>query len=128
MANEQKNKKALLVDDDDFLLDMYSKKFEEDEFEVIIASDGETALEKLRSEEFDVLIVDLVMPEVDGFEVLHTLNEEGLNKNMKVIVLSNQGSTEDINKAKEEGIDGYIVKASAVPSEVLEKVREIVNQ
>lgn len=126
--DEKNNKRILLVDDDEFLVDMYSVKFQEAGFEVDTAMDGEKGLQKVREENFDVLLLDLVMPAVDGFEVLEKLNEEELREGMKVIVLSNQGKAENIERGESLGIDGYIVKANAIPSEVLERVKNIIQK
>lgn len=124
---EQKNKKILLVDDDEFLLDMYSTKFRGIGFEVETVFEGETALKYLKEKAFDVLLLDLIMPKMDGFEVLEELKEIGLRDNLFVIVLSNQSESEDIERVKKLGVDGYIIKATAVPSEVLDEVQKIIN-
>jgi len=123
-GESQKNK-ILLVDDDEFLVDMYSVKFEEEGFRVDLAMDGKECIRRLRKEDFDILLLDLVMPAVDGFEVLDSINEEKLRYGLVVIVLSNQGTADNIEKARDKGIDVYIVKANAVPSEVVSKVKEI---
>lgn len=123
------NKKIVfIVDDDDFLLDMYSLKFREMGFEVEAAHKGNLALEKLRGGfNPDVMLLDIVMPEMDGFEVLHEIKEEGLAKNTKLIILSNLGQKEDIEKGTELGADDYLVKAYLTPKEVVEKVEALIK-
>ena len=124
----EKGKKVLIVDDDKFLLDMYSVKFREDGFDVEIGVGGEDGLQKLRSGmTFDVIMLDIVMPNIDGFAFLEAVKAENLGGNPKVVVLSNQGQDEEIVRAKELGADDYIVKASAIPSEVLEQVRKVME-
>jgi len=122
--------KVLIADDDKFLLDMYAMKFCEKGFQVVPASGGEEALEALRvgGDTFRALLLDLVMPGMDGFTLLKTLREEKLSPSCKVIVLSNLGEPTDVEKAKKYAIDGYIIKASATPSEVVEKVQKIIGK
>ena len=124
----KKKYNILIIDDDRFLLDMYSVKFKEHGFDVTAVSAGDQALEKLR-EGFspDVILLDIVMPGVDGFEVLSVLQKEKLGNDPVVIILSNQGQEPEIDKAKNMGAAGYIVKASATPSEVLTKVMSIIE-
>lgn len=118
-------KTVLIVDDDRFLLDMYSVKFREDGFNVEVGTGGEDGLEKLRGGlKPDVIMFDIVMPNIDGFQFLETVKKEGLAEGARLIVLSNQGQDEEIKRAKELGADDYIVKASAIPSEVLAQVKQ----
>ncbi len=128
---EEKEKKGtiILIDDDRFLLDMYAVKFSESGLKVEACLSGEAALDKLRDGLCpDAILLDLVMPGIDGFQFLEVIKKEDLGKNMAIIVLSNQGEDKDIAKAKELGADGYIVKASTIPSEVLEKTLKIIKE
>lgn len=119
---------VLIVDDDKFLLDMYRKKFEEDGAEVDIAVGSQEALSKLRNGATpDILILDIIMPGMDGIELLETIRKEKLAPNSTVIMLTNESSQDKIKKAKTLGIKGYIVKATSVPSEVVEEVRKITD-
>lgn len=120
-----KNYNVLIVDDDEFLLDIYSRKFKEAGVSVEVALGGEEALEKIKANDFDIVLLDIVMPGMDGLSLLEKIKKDNLAENTRLIVLSNQGQPTDIEKAKVYDIDGYIVKASTVPSEVLEKVLEI---
>jgi chemosensory pili system protein ChpA (sensor histidine kinase/response regulator)/putative two-component system response regulator len=118
--------KVLIIDDDKFLLDMYSLKFQQNGFDVEVGIGGEDALTKLRDGlKPDIIMLDIVMPGVDGFEFLKILKKEKLGGNPVVVILSNQGQDEEIKKAKELGADDYIVKASAIPSEVLEQIKKV---
>lgn len=123
-----KKEKILLVDDDEFLIDMYSVKFKNADYEIDTALNGKVALKKMKEDNYDVLLLDLLMPGVDGFEILENIKERNLKGNMNIIVLSNQSKIQDVEKAKFGDIDGYIVKASAVPSEVLDKVENIIKE
>jgi len=125
----QKKHSIHIIDDDTFLLDMYTLKFKEQGFDVDSSSSGEDALNKLReSASPDVILFDIVMPGVDGFELLDTIKKEKLAKGSLLIALSNQGEERDIELAKEHGTDEYIVKADMVPTEVLETVTSIINK
>ncbi len=119
-------KKILIIDDDSFLLDMYSIKFKEAGFDVVTSLDAEAALGQLESVKPDVMLLDVVMPHMSGLELLERLKTLNLTRPV-IIILSNQGQQSDIDKAKTLGVDGYIIKASTIPSEVLDKVLEIME-
>jgi CheY-like chemotaxis protein len=122
--------KICIVDDDPFLLDMYNLKFQQGGHEVTCFTDGSSALEALRLDQgYDIVLLDLVMPQVDGYEVLRTVRQENLvGQQTAVVILSNQGQEKDIARAQEYGVDGYLVKANTLPSEVLEKVVDIIER
>ncbi len=115
--------KILIVDDDKFLLNMYSIKFQKEHFEVVTAGDGAEALKKLQEGVVpDAIVLDIVMPVMDGLEFLEKMRGANLAKDSTILILSNQGQSSDIEKAKTLGIDGYIVKATTIPSEVVAEV------
>ena len=119
-----------LVDDDRFLLDLYAVKFKNAGHEVTACSGAEELLAILRKGGTapDAILLDVIMPGLSGFDTLATIRKEKLAVGAKVIILSNQGQDTDLEKAKSLGADGYIVKASAIPSEVLaETIRTIEN-
>jgi len=120
--------KILLVDDDEFLLDMYSVKFKETGYEVDIASSGDEALEKIKRNPYPVILLDVVMPGLDGFEVLSQMRKDGLAKDSVVIILSNLGQKEDIERGLALGAHDYIIKAHFTPTEVVTKVKKLLNQ
>ncbi|KND50357.1 MAG: sensor histidine kinase/response regulator [Parcubacteria bacterium C7867-007] len=118
-----------LVDDDRFLLDMYAVKFKAAGHEVTAFQGGALALDALRTGTApDALLLDIVMPEIDGFGVLETIRKENLIPSTKVIVLSNQGQESDIERANKLGVAGYIIKASAIPSEVFSETIRIIEK
>lgn len=123
MEQSTQGKKIFIVDDDKFLLDMYTFKFKEKGFEVTQAFGSVDALSKLKGGIApDIILLDVVMPAMDGFELLGIIKGENLAPQAKVIVLSNLGQPSDIEKGRALGASGYVVKASATPSEVVEKV------
>jgi CheY-like chemotaxis protein len=125
---ENKLPKVLIVDDDKFLLNMYSIKFSKSGFEVSSASSGEEAINKIKGGYIpDIILLDIVMPGMDGFEILDSLRKENLVPGASIIMLTNQGQLADIEKAKSFGTSGYIIKATTIPSEVVEEVVRIYN-
>ena len=118
-----------LVDDDRFLLDMYALKFKAAGHDAVAHQGGEELLKTLREKPApDAILLDIIMPGMDGFQVLEAIRKEKLvPPTTKVIVLSNQGQDSDIEKAKSLGASGYIVKASAIPSEVLTQTINLIE-
>ncbi len=127
--SDSAQKKIMIVDDDSFLLDMYALKFTQSGYLVDTALGSTAALEKLKNGATpDVLLLDIVMPVMDGFELLEAIAKEKLIPDTKRIVLSNQGQQSDIDKGKALGVAGYIIKANSTPSEVIAKVNASVGQ
>lgn len=123
MEASTQGKKIFIVDDDKFLLDMYTFKFKEKGFEVTQAFGSIDALNKLKGGITpDIILLDVVMPAMDGFELLGVIKNEKLAPQAKIIVLSNLGQPSDVEKGRALGANGYVVKASATPSEVVDKV------
>lgn len=129
MENDNKYK-ILIVDDDQFLLDMYTTKFENGGHTVDTATSAEKALDKLRDgDKPDIVLLDIIMPTMDGVECLAAMRDENLlPESSIVIMLTNQKNEDNIEKTRKLGIDGYIVKAAAVPSEVIEQIIEIAGK
>lgn len=125
----RRNYSVLLVDDDRFLLDMYAMKFSSCGCAVKAISNPQEALDYLRKggNEPDMILLDVMMPGLSGFDFLETLRTEHLAPNATIIMLTNQGQDQDREKATSLGADGYIIKASAVPSEVLQQAITIVD-
>ena len=120
--------KILIVDDDKFLLDMYAVKFEQSGFEVAASLGSTEALARLKDGFLpDVILTDILMPAMSGFELLSRIKKEGLAKNAKIIILSNMGEKTDLNQGSKLKVDGYMIKASMVPSEVVNKVAQVMK-
>ncbi len=121
---EKEKTKIMLVDDDSFLLDMYSLKFKKADLDVTVVSSSINALDKLRAgEEYDIIVLDIIMPGMDGIELLENIRKEKLCPEAIVVMLTNQ--PDEVDKAKELGVAGYIVKATTIPSEVVDQVVSI---
>lgn len=117
----------LIVEDDPFLLGMYSTKFELEGFRVISASDGQIGLEKANLELPDVILLDIMMPKKDGFGVLDVLKKDKNTKDIPVILLTNLNQASDIQKAQDMGVKDYLIKAHYMPHEIVEKVKNILK-
>ncbi|OGY29073.1 MAG: hypothetical protein A3F35_02025 [Candidatus Woykebacteria bacterium RIFCSPHIGHO2_12_FULL_45_10] len=120
-------KKILLVEDDNFIRELYQRELEKAGYKVSTAVNGKLALEVARSEKFDLILLDIMIPEIDGFKVLETLKGESKTRNTDVIILSNLGQDDLLNKALKIGARAYILKSSTVPSQVLQEVRSILD-
>ncbi len=120
---ENKPINILLVDDDHFLLDMYLLKFKKAGLSVEVAPNCIIALEKLKAATYGIILVDIIMPGMDGLEFLRTLRNEKIAIQSTIIMLTNQADS--VGEAKALGVDGYIIKATAIPSEVVDEVLKI---
>ena len=115
-------RKILVVEDDQFLANAYRIKFEKAKIEVKIAKDGEEAMAIVKLFMPDVILLDLVMPRMDGFTVLEKLKADEQTKHIKVIVTSNLGQVEDKERAHALGVDGYIVKSDISIGDIVKMV------
>lgn len=116
-------KNVLLVDDDKFLLDMYGMKFKQHGYNVQTSLSGKDALQILRGGfAADAVLFDLIMPECDGFTFLQTMQSEKLVPNAVKIALTNQSTDAEKEKVMQLGADKFIVKATMIPSEVVNTV------
>jgi CheY-like chemotaxis protein len=126
---ESKNHSLLILDDDQFLLNMYALKFKNSGFAIDTANNATAALQKLRDGYSpDVILCDLIMPTVDGLEFIKRMRDERLSPASSVLVLTNTSQSADIERAKSLGVAGYIVKATATPSEVVQEVKAILSK
>lgn len=119
---DKSRKKVLMVDDDSLILNMYSMKFEKEGIDVEAFTTGEEFFERVKQGgRIDLLMLDVVMPGASGFEILERVRNNNLAADAKVIILTNQSESQDIDKAKQLGADLYLVKATTIPSEVVEQ-------
>ena len=120
-------KKVLLIEDEEMIGEMYRTKFESEGFEFVCGKDGEGGLELAKKEKPDIILLDIIMPKLDGFSVLKELKKDTKTKKIKIILLTNLGQDEDVKKGKAMGANDYLVKANFTPSQVVEKVREVLG-
>jgi len=120
-------KKILLVEDDPFLIDIYTTKLKGAGFTVEVVKDGETVLPTLKTSQPDLLLLDIVLPHVDGWEILAMIQKEKILSGLKIVVLSNLGQKSEVEKGMKLGATKYLIKAHHTPSEVVKEVESILN-
>lgn len=121
------NKKVLIIEDDKLLREMMFRKLEKEGFEVFSVMDGSEAVVKTKEIKPDIVLLDLILPGSNGFEILKEIKNDSEIKETPVIVLSNLGQKSEIDKGMELGAVDYLVKAHFTPTEVLEKIKTILS-
>ena len=116
-------KKVLVVEDEQLIADLLQKKMREEGYYAFVAKDGEEALAQIREERPDIVLLDIVLPRLNGFEVLSEMRKDEELRKIPVIIISNSGQPTEIEKAKEAGVRDWLVKTEFDPQEVLEKVQ-----
>ncbi len=122
-----KKYKVLIVEDEQMLRDMYGLKLSKENFNVIKAEDGQDGLEKAKKENPDIILLDIMLPKIDGFHVLKELREQKKFKKTPIIMLTNLGQNEDKKRGDEYGATDYLVKANTTPNDVVKKINEIIK-
>lgn len=118
----------LLVEDDLMISEIYKKKLEDAGFDVAVAASGKEVIRSVQGKKFDLVLLDLVLPEMNGMEVLHELKKNGkYDSKMKIVIFSNLNEQEDKNKAFEEGADGFLLKTQFNPLELVKEVKKILH-
>ncbi|OGL85985.1 hypothetical protein A3I40_00430 [Candidatus Uhrbacteria bacterium RIFCSPLOWO2_02_FULL_48_12] len=120
--------KVLIVEDDSMILDMYVHKFEQEGFMVFHLDRGDGVVELAAKEQPHIILLDVIMPGLDGFSVLQELKVNSQTKNIPVVMLTNLGQDEDKTKGLTMGAIGYILKSNMTPGDVVKKAREFLKQ
>ncbi len=121
------NKKILIVEDDSFLQGLASTKLEKEGFTVTAASSGDDALKLLKTDVPDCILLDLILPGMDGFEVLRNVREAGATRAVPVIVFSNLSEDTDIKHAKDLGATDYMIKSNFTLDELADRIKELLK-
>ncbi len=119
-----KVKKILVVDDEDSVREIYRHEFLNNGYTVVVAQDGEEGLLKAGEEQPDIMLLDIMLPKMSGIEVLRALKENELTKKIPVLLLTNLGEETIIKEGFELGADGYLLKVSYTPSQVVDEVKK----
>ncbi|MFA4998506.1 MAG: response regulator [Candidatus Paceibacterota bacterium] len=117
------SKKILLVEDEEILINILSKKLTKEGYEVTIARNGQEGLESMRKDKPDLILLDVVMPKMSGFEVMEEMNKDEKLKKISVIIVSNSGQPVELDRAKKLGAKDWLIKTDFDPQEVVEKVK-----
>lgn len=120
-------KKVLIVEDDTFLQGLEASKLAKAGFEVITASTGEEAMKKINEPDINVILLDLILPNYDGFEILKKIRETEKIKNIPVIVFSNLSDEKDVKKSKELGATDFMVKSNFTLDELIKKINSLIK-
>ncbi|MFH1714227.1 MAG: response regulator [Candidatus Nealsonbacteria bacterium] len=119
--------KILIIEDDKFLRELISQKLLKEGYEIDSAVDGEEGIKKIKETKPDLVLLDLILPGIDGFEVLTQMKTDSSISPTPVIILSNLGQKEDVERGLKLGAVDYLIKAHFTPGEIVEKIKEILK-
>jgi CheY-like chemotaxis protein len=126
--NIMSNKRVLIVEDDNFVAEVYSTKLMEMGHEVTIAQNGEEGLKMIREDVPDLILLDIIMPVMGGIEMLEELKKSEEWKKIPVILLTNVGEKDSIQKVQSLGVNDYLIKSHFTPAEVIEKMEAVLGK
>jgi len=126
----ENNTKVLIVEDDKFLAELISTKLDKEGFQIVAANDGESGFKKAKEEKPQIILLDIMLPGMDGFEVLEALKKDPDEsvKKIPVIILSNFGQEEKVEKGLALGAVDYLVKANFTTGEIVQKIKDVLNK
>lgn len=120
--------KILVIEDDAFLRELVTQKLSKEGFDVIEAANGEEGVSKAKTESPDCVLLDLILPGIDGFQTLALIRSDAALSSVPVIILSNLGQQDDIDKGLKLGATDYLIKAHFTPGEIIAKIKEILHR
>ncbi len=119
-------KKILIVEDDVFLANIYMKKFSSEGYDIFFALDGKKGFSLIKQKKPDLVLLDIMLPEMNGFEILENMQKDEELKDIPVILLTNINQRDDIERGYSLGAKDYIIKTFFTPGEVVEKVKRFI--
>lgn len=120
-----KKEKILIIEDDRFIAKMYQTKLELEGYDVEVAENGAQGVEKIKSFDPDLVLLDIIMPEMDGFGVLEAIRDDDTINSVRVIVMSNLAQEDHLKRARALGAKDYVVKSQYTPMDVVKKIKEV---
>ncbi len=120
--------KILIIEDDPLIVKIYTTRLSADGYTVVSAENGEDGLKLIEEDGIDLIVLDIMMPRVDGFGVLQKIRSIEKTKNLPVLVYSNLAQEEEVNRAKQAGATEFIVKANISPTEMVNKIKSYLTQ
>ncbi len=120
-------KKILVIEDDKFLRELISQKLIKEGYDIAEAVDGEKGVESVKEEKPDLVLLDLILPGIDGFEVLSKIKSDPASAQIPIIILSNLGQKDDIERGLKMGAADYLIKAHFTPGEIIDKIRTVLE-
>ncbi|PIR04187.1 MAG: response regulator [Candidatus Magasanikbacteria bacterium CG11_big_fil_rev_8_21_14_0_20_39_34] len=127
MPKKVENVHVLIIEDDSFLANIYKTKFEMEGFKVSVSDNGESGLADIKKKKPDIVLLDILLPKMDGFTVLEHAKADKEVADIPVILLTNLGQKDDVDKGLDLGAEDYLIKAHFKPSETVEKVKKVLN-
>lgn len=127
VAAEKEKIHVLLVEDDVFLANIYKTKFDMEGFKVTVSENGEAGWNDAKKKKPNIILLDILLPKMDGFGVLTKVKADAETKDIPVILLTNLGQKDDVQKGLEMGAVDYLIKAHFKPSEVVDKVKNVLK-
>lgn len=121
------NKKVILVEDDDLIRDLYKRQLDQAGFTTEPYPNGNSALEALAKSPYDLAILDIMLPDVNGLEILKRIKSDPQTKNTPVVLLTNLGQDEVVKEGFALGADGYLIKLYYTPEQVIKELKSILN-
>lgn len=122
-----KKVKVLLVEDDSMILDMYKMRLEEEGYLALATDKGSEAIALAQKEQPDIILLDVILPEIDGFSILQALKNDSSTRNIPVLLLTNLGQESDQQKGQKMGAADYFIKSQHTPVEVIKKIKQLIN-
>jgi len=120
-------KKILIIEDDEFLRELIGQKLTREGYIIVEAEDGERGIEAVKKEKPDLVLLDLILPGVDGFEVLSQIKKDPSTAQVPVLILSNLGQKDDIERGLKLGAVDYLIKAQFTPGEIVKKIAKVLK-
>ncbi|MBL7150165.1 MAG: response regulator [Candidatus Pacebacteria bacterium] len=121
-------KKILLIEDEEIMIDLLQRKLTVEGYEISVGRDGKEGLGKMKEVKPDLVLLDIIMPKMDGFEVMEEMQKDRELKKIPVIVISNSGQPVEIDKAQELGAKDWLIKTEFDPQEVIDKVKKQIGK
>lgn len=128
MENTDRLQKILLVEDEASLKELYRELLFSEGFGVDVAEDGEMAFNKMKENEYDLVLLDIRLPKMDGLQILNNLTQEEKNMHKKIVMLTNFSDEKVIKEAYELGASGYLMKSALNPDDVLHEVEAFLKE
>jgi len=117
-------KKILLIEDEEIMIDLLKRKLTSEDYEVSIARDGEEGLKKMKEVKPNLILLDIIMPKMGGFEVMEEMQKDKNLKDIPIIVISNSGQPVELDRAQKLGAKDWLIKTEFDPQEVIEKIKK----
>ena len=124
---KDKPKKILLIEDEELIISLLQRKLEKEGYQVSVARNGVEGMEKMREDKPDLILLDIVMPRMGGFEVMGEMRKEKELRVIPIIIISNSGQPVELDRAKKMGVRDWLIKTEFDPKEVLSKVKKQID-